>query len=118
MPCIYMYNKIQFLAWLFQVNIGVVVTVTSEDGLTSNCIQNKYGLGPRQDHGAPYPAATYESTGLAGVNDRCMTVLTMPVGLNYNGWRGGSNGRDCPRDNADWPNANYGTDCFLAVWIK
>jgi hypothetical protein len=103
---------------VLQIGLGVPVTVTSEDGLSSTCYHNKFGLGPRDAHGAPYPATTYEHTGLARAGDRCITVMTLTSLATFNGWTGALNSRDCPGSNRDWPNANYGTECFLAVWIK
>ena len=94
------------------------MTVTDQNGGTKTCYQNMYGLNSNSQHGASYPAATRQVNGDVGGNDQCMSVGVVKQGQNVNGWYQNGNGRDCPRDDAVWPNTALKNNCFLAVWIK
>ena len=101
--------------------MGRAVTVTSEDGEINTCYQNKYGMNPSSDYGAAYPATLFTiNLGYTRGNDVCMGVGVFKR-TNYilNGWNCPNGfGYDCPRDNNEWPNPDYGYNCFLSVWIK
>ena len=94
------------------------MNVTSSNGTVSSCYQNVHGIGPLQDHGVSFPSTVLNAEGYTAANDGCVSVMTMSIGSSYHDWIQNGNGRDCPGSNTDWPNANYGTNCFLAVWIS
>ena len=101
--------------------MNTAVQVTSEKGDMNTCYQNKYGINMSDQRGGSYPTTMLSKYGSVQGGDLCFSVQVMKKNFDgYNGWsqfRDGW-GVDCPNSNEEWPNAWYGSPCFLAVWIK
>mmetsp|Transcript_34170 Transcript_34170/g.60608 ORF Transcript_34170/g.60608 Transcript_34170/m.60608 type:complete len:305 (+) Transcript_34170:65-979(+) len=95
------------------------VTVYDQDGGTSNCNQNEYGIMDWSSHGGAYPAATRNDAGNTSPNDDCMSIGVM-LGKSANGFshRQGGNGFDAPESNSDWPNRDYNSAPMVSIWLK
>ena len=95
------------------------VKVYDQDGGSSNCNQNEYGIMVWSSHGGAYPAATLNSAGNTSPNDDCMSIGVM-LGSGANGFshRRGGNGFDAPEGDSDWPNRDYQSAPMVSVWLK
>ena len=95
------------------------VTVTAQDGATSACFQNIYGILPYAMHGGAYPVAAKNATGNTTGNDLCMAVGTMVMSSTVlDGFTQNGNGFDAPSDETTWPNTNYAVPPHVAIWLR
>ena len=95
------------------------MTVTDYTGGTHTCYHNKYGMHRYSYHGGGYPATNDDGTGGGcSVNNWCMFVGVMADGGSANGFTSNNNGNDAPKDDNDWPNAQFDQPNHLSVWLK
>ena len=78
-----------------------------------------YGIMPLQQYGGSYPYKSSNKQGHTAVNDYCMAVGVMLAGSQSKRMESERQRYDCPKNNNDWPNAQYGHQSpHVLVWLK